>query len=177
MHAAGERALLVPSLVCGAVWRPVARRGHFALGRSLGNLVWARALVALRLVGRFLFHFDAEEKVGRSGAYRRLVACMLASGHLLVFLAQRFCAGDRLMVKFMRVSMQRQYPFRAKLSLEPDLERAIAWISERSAEAVNAAREQIMSQIEAAGRELVANGACEKWFADAGADDQIRKVR
>ena len=114
-----------------------------------------------------------EEAVLTEGSLR---ACS-RPGTFLLFCAQRFCAGDQLMVKFMRVSMQRQYPFRAKLSLEPDLERAIAWISERSAEAVNAAREQIMSQIEAAGRELVANGACEKWFADAGADDQIRKVR
>ena len=72
---------------------------------------------------------------------------------------------------FVAKAASRDFDFGSPDCFDKNNKDAILWITERSTEEVNDMRENIMKQIEIVAEEFWANGACQKWFDDAGADE------
>ena len=103
---------------------------------------------------------------------------------------------DQLKIQFMTLVGEGRNPFAQRTALAGDLRAAITWVGQRSCEEacccscfrrgapmraalvsrcqVNVERERLMSQIEAAAREMWTTGKVARWFAPA--DPGIRKV-
>ena len=110
---------------------------------------------------------------------------------------EKECTCD-LKTEFIKKALLAEDPFAKRVPLASDLQGAVEWIQARSCEQVhatnsvhawscvafcvhicicwqvNAEREQIMSQIEAAAEQLHVTGATEQWFQDA--DSGVKQV-
>ena len=67
-------------------------------------------------------------------------------------------------------ALWREDPCASKKTLLPDMEEALHWMAEHSAQEVIAFREQVISRIESMAAEFHATGACSSWFAECDPD-------
>jgi hypothetical protein len=71
---------------------------------------------------------------------------------------------DEQKLSFIMEHFQKDSPFDVKKELDVDVQSALQWIGQRSAEQVRAERERITSDIERQGARMWESGACDAWL-------------
>jgi len=85
---------------------------------------------------------------------------------------------DDQKIRFMMEHFQKDNPFDVKKELDGDVQSALHWIGQRSAEQVRTERERIISDIERQGARMWADGACDAWLnkCSHGAREVVKGV-
>ena len=85
---------------------------------------------------------------------------------------------DDQKIRFMMEHFQKDSPFDVKKELDGDVQSALHWIGQRSAEQVRTERERIISDIERQGARMWADGACDAWLnkCSHGAREVVKGV-
>ena len=72
--------------------------------------------------------------------------------------------NDKQKPRFIMEHFQKDNPFDVKRELDDDVQSALHWIGQKSAEQVRDERERIISDIERQGARMWADGACDAWL-------------
>lgn len=85
---------------------------------------------------------------------------------------------DEQKLRFIMDHFQKDSPFDVKKELDGDVQSALHWIGQRSAEQVRAERERIISDIERQGVRMWDDGACDAWLnkCSHGAREVVKGV-
>lgn len=85
---------------------------------------------------------------------------------------------DEQKLSFIMEHFQKDSPFDVKKELDDDVQSALQWIGQRSAEQVRAERERITSDIERQGARMWESGACDAWLnkCSHGAREVVKGV-
>ena len=85
---------------------------------------------------------------------------------------------DDQKIRFIMEHFQKDSPFDVKKELDGDVQNALHWIGQRSAEQVRTERERIISDIERQGARMWADGACDAWLnkCSHGAREVVKGV-